>query len=158
VDEPGRTGARQSSEANTLGGTVNTVSGTSAMTPEAAMVDPAAAESRRCAEEAQQLSACAWLTTRVKECWWLSDVCIGQVVLFMQHAIRASGVGCQPAQTATFPTTSVRRATIAAPRRISGTTFPSMLDELTGVKSHECLGCVTICNLLGSRRRCRPRG
>ena len=34
----------------------------------------------------------------------------------MQHAIRASGVACQPAQTATFPTHKANAATSAAAR------------------------------------------
>jgi len=99
------------------------VTRTSAITPDAANVGRAAAESCRCAAAAQQLSACDWLTIRVAECSWLSDVCIGQLVPFMQHAIRASGVACQPAQTATLPTSRGRRATTAAHRRINATTL-----------------------------------
>jgi hypothetical protein len=44
-------------------------------------------------------------------------LCIGQVVPSMQHAIRASGVACQPAQTATFPAHKAKAATSAAARR-----------------------------------------
>ena len=74
-------------------------------------------------EPAQQLSACAWLTMcLVPECWD-SDLCIGHVASLRQHAIRASGVACQPAQTARFPTLSVSTAAIAARRRLITTTF-----------------------------------
>ena len=116
------TSARHSCDANGSVGTVKTATGTSATTPVATNVDPAAAESRRCAAAAQQLSACVWLITRLEECPWLSDLCIGQVVPFMQHAIRASGVACQPAQMPMFPTNNVSIAMIAEPRRTSATT------------------------------------
>jgi len=65
---------------------------------------------------AQQSSACTWLMTRVDPGPGDSDLCIGQLVPFMQHAIRALGVPCHPTQTATFPTHSVRIAAIAASR------------------------------------------
>ena len=68
---------------------------------------------------AQQLSACAWLITCVEPEPRDSDVCIGHLVPFLQHAIRASGVDCQPAQTEMFPTDSVRTAAIAASRLVT---------------------------------------
>jgi hypothetical protein len=46
----------------------------------------------------------------------LFDSCIGQVAPSMQQAIRASGVACQPAHTATFPAHNARHATNAAIR------------------------------------------
>ena len=52
-----------------------------------------------CSEDAQQLSACAWLTTRSDPELCESPLCIGHV-LSEQHAMRASGVGAQPAHTA----------------------------------------------------------
>jgi hypothetical protein len=72
---------------------------------------------------AQQLSACAWLITCVEPEPRDSDLCIGHLVPFVQHAIRASGVGCHPAQTDTFPTHSVRTAAIAASRLVSVSTY-----------------------------------
>lgn len=129
------TSARHSCDANALDGTVNTAPGTSEITPDATNVEPAAAESLRCAEAAQQESACAWLTTRVEGCSWPSDLCIGQVAPPMQHAIRASGVACQPAQTAMLPTINVSNATTAEARRTRVTTFPRMLEGFASVKS-----------------------
>ena len=55
-----------------------------------------------CSADAQQLSACAWLMTRSEREFCESPLCIGHV-LSEQHAIRASGVGAQPAQTAALP-------------------------------------------------------
>ncbi len=74
-------------------------------------------------EPAQQLSACAWVTVWLEPECRDSDVCIGHVASLRQHAIRASGVACQPAQTARFPPQSVRIAAIATSRRLSTTTF-----------------------------------
>jgi hypothetical protein len=45
-----------------------------------------------------------------------SDVCIGQLVPSVQHAIRASAVACHPAHTARLPTHNVRTAATAATR------------------------------------------
>ena len=64
--------------------------------------------------EPQQLSACAWLMTRVEAERPESDLCIGQLVPLMQHAMRASGVACHPAHTARLPIESVRTAARAA--------------------------------------------
>jgi hypothetical protein len=117
------TSARHSCDAKATDRTVNTVTGTSEITPDAANVEPAAAESLRCAEAAQQESACAWLTIRSDECSWRSDLCIGQVAPSMQHAIRPSGVACHPAQTAAFPPERARTAAIAASCRINVTMY-----------------------------------
>jgi hypothetical protein len=56
-----------------------------------------------CSADAQQLSACAWLTRRSDPELCESPLCIGHA-LSEQHAMRASGVGAQPAQTAALPT------------------------------------------------------
>ena len=50
-------------------------------------------------------------------------MCTGHVLSSWQHAIRASGVACQPAHIARFPTPSVRTAAIAASRRLKLTTY-----------------------------------
>ena len=42
---------------------------------------------------------------------------MGQLVSLMQHAIRASGVACQPAHIATFPADRAKIAASAARRR-----------------------------------------
>ena len=52
----------------------------------------------------------------------------------MQHATRASGVACQPAHTATLPTTNASSATTAEARRMRIATPPRMLDGFDGVK------------------------
>ena len=69
-------------------------------------------------EPEQQLSACACeiLCLEPESCD--SDLCIGHVASLRQHSIRASGVACQPAQTARFPTLNVSAAAIAANRRL----------------------------------------
>lgn len=55
-----------------------------------------------CSADAQQLSACAWLMTRPDAEPCESPLCIGHA-LSAQHAMRASGVGAHPAQTAALP-------------------------------------------------------
>ena len=55
-----------------------------------------------CSEDAQQLSACAWLMARCDPELCESPLCIGQE-LSEQQDIRASGVGTHPAQTAALP-------------------------------------------------------
>ena len=55
-----------------------------------------------CSADAQQLSACAWLMTRGDAELCDSPLCIGHL-LSEQQAIRASGVGAHPAQTAALP-------------------------------------------------------
>ena len=55
-----------------------------------------------CSADAQQLSAWAWLIPRAELELCESPLCIGHA-LSAQHAIRASGIGAQPAQTAALP-------------------------------------------------------
>ena len=61
-------------------------------------------------------------------------MCAGHVALFMQHAMRASGVACQPAHMAMFPTNTVRRATAAIVRSINVATRLRMLHRRRRVK------------------------
>src|SRR5262245_31423599 len=70
------------------------------------------------------------------------DLCIGQLALLMQHAIRASGVACHPAQTATLPTDRARIAAVAARR----------LAQLT-----TCLECWTAADVSNAERFGRLR-
>lgn len=55
-----------------------------------------------CSEDAQQVSACAWLMTRPDPELCESPLCIGHAPS-EQQAMRASGVGAQPAQTTALP-------------------------------------------------------
>src|SRR6185295_9044794 len=71
----------------------------------------------RVEDAAQHESACAWPIARLEPSSRPFDVCIGQCVPFLQHAIRASGVGCQPAHTAMLPAHNARAAANAAKRR-----------------------------------------
>src|SRR4051812_5878983 len=73
-------------------------------------------------DPAQQVSACTWVTCRIDCDPWDSDRCIGHEAPSWQHAIRASGVACQPAQTATLPAQSPRTERSAARRRITPAT------------------------------------
>src|SRR5262245_61363510 len=57
-----------------------------------------------------------------------SDLCIGQLVPFVQQAIRASGVGCHPAHTETFPTHSVSTVANVARRLARTSTTRRMRD------------------------------
>ncbi len=66
-------------------------------------------------EDAQQLSACAWVTRWVEPEPDDSPVCIGQPSPSAQQAMRASGVGIHPAQTAALP--APRANTIASAER-----------------------------------------
>ena len=59
-----------------------------------------------CSDAAQQRSASAWLTTRCDSSSSESDLCIGHGPFSEQQAMRASGVGIQPAQTPAWPATS----------------------------------------------------
>ena len=65
-----------------------------------------------CSADAQQLSACAWLITRCDSELCESPLCIGHA-LSAQHAMRASGVGAHPAQTAALPA-EIRTASASA--------------------------------------------
>jgi len=66
-------------------------------------------------------------------------------VPFVQHAIRASGVDCHPAQTDTFPTHSVRTAAIAASRLVSVSTYVEC-GTTAALSNHHVLG--VVCTLL----------
>jgi hypothetical protein len=72
-------------------------------------------------EAAQQASACACVIMRFELDSAERSLCIGQSAS-AQHAIRASGVAAQPAQTATFPATKPRPKTMAATRWTRSTT------------------------------------
>ena len=96
--------------------------GASVILPDRTYVALVAVEWLR-SEPAQQLSACAWVILCPDAESWDSDFCIGHVASSRQHAIRASGVACQPAHTARFPAQSVRAAAIAISRRLITITF-----------------------------------
>ena len=114
--------------------TTGVVAGASATMPAGTNVGFVVVECVR-SEPAQQLSACAWLTVCLGPEFWDSDLCIGHAASLRQHAIRASGVACQPAHTAMFPTQSVRTAAIVAKRWPRVATFLRMLDAPEPVKS-----------------------
>ena len=69
-----------------------------------------------CSADAQQVSACAWLIALAELELFDSPLCIGQS-LSAQHAIRASGVGAQPAQTAALPA-EINTASASANNRL----------------------------------------
>ena len=93
-------------------------------------------------EIAQQLSACAWVTTRWPSPSRESDLCIGHSGS-SQHAMRASGVGAQPAQRAALPTTSARVSARTDVHRLKVTTL---------------VGCLTTFSLSNAANRPPPRG
>ncbi len=72
--------------------------------------------------DAQQLSACACVRTRSDPERWESPLCIGHSAPSAQHAMRASGVGSHPAQTAAFPAIRPNVSARAARRWTSLTT------------------------------------
>jgi hypothetical protein len=114
------TRARHSWRASTGAGTTEPMIGSVVMfdrANEAPVIDDCV----RLDAAAQQLSACSWVIRRFEVVPCDGDLCIGQLVPFTQHAIRASGVACQPVQTATFPTHSVRMAAILARRLLQAT-------------------------------------
>jgi hypothetical protein len=80
-----------------------------------------------CSADAQQVSACAWLMTRADPEPCDSPLCIGHA-LSEQQAIRASGVGAHPAQTARLPA-EMRTASANANNRL--------------LRVSTCLGCRT---------------
>jgi hypothetical protein len=69
-------------------------------------------------EDAQQLSACAWVITRAEPERDDSPLCIGHGPPSVQQAMRASGVGNHPAQTAALPAPRANMIDTAA-RRLS---------------------------------------
>ena len=64
-------------------------------------------------DAAQQLSASAWLTVGVELEPGSEFGCIGQALPATQHAIRASGVACQPAQSVHAPVLMASATTVA---------------------------------------------
>ena len=74
-----------------------------------------------CSEDAQQLSACTWLTRPDAELC-VSPLCIGHAPS-EQHAIRASGVGAHPAQSAALPA-GMRTAKTSANNRLLRVSTP----------------------------------
>ena len=87
-------------------------------------------------DDAQQLSACAWVRTRSGPELCESPSCIGQSSA--QQALRASGVGNHPAQIATFPAIKARVRERADSCRTSLST---------------CLGCSTSAAVSNERVR-----
>jgi hypothetical protein len=83
-------------------------------------------------DDAQQLSACACVSTRSDPELWDSPLCIGQSPP-VQQAMRASGVCAQPAQTAAFPALRPRHKKTVK-RRWTKATTPRMADGCSGVK------------------------
>jgi hypothetical protein len=84
-------------------------------------------------EDAQQLSACAWVSARSVAERPDSPLCIGHAPPSEQHAIRASGVGNQPAHTAPLAVAMTIARTAAHKRLRNLTTGSRMLDELDDV-------------------------
>ena len=72
-------------------------------------------------DDAQQASACAWVKAGVAPPS-PSECAIGHDSPLLQHAIRASGVAAQPAQTPKFPAISNTVSSAAEQRRAKITT------------------------------------
>ena len=129
------TDARQIS-ACASGSGINTGTGLST-TPSAtenARLDGEGAESS-CSDAAQQRSDSAWLTTRLDPSPSESDLCIGHAPS-EQHAMRASGVAIQPAQTPSCPAETADTTTSTARRRQRSSTLLRMLDYREPVKQY----------------------
>lgn len=75
-----------------------------------------------CSDNAQQLSACAWVTVCVAVEPSEGSLCMGHGWPSLQHAMRASGVAAQPSQTAAFPAATVAISINAARRRLKVST------------------------------------
>jgi hypothetical protein len=73
-------------------------------------------------DEAQQLSACTCVMTRPEPVLSESLLCMGQSPPSEQHAMRASGLGAHPAQTAAFPPTNASVSASADSRLTSPST------------------------------------
>jgi hypothetical protein len=74
-------------------------------------------------DDAQQLSASSCVTTRLEPVLWEPPLCIGHAPPSAQHAMRASGVGIHPAQTAAFAVIKAR-VNATAERRWTSLTTP----------------------------------
>ena len=70
-------------------------------------------------DDAQQLSACACVSTRSDPERCESPLCTGHSAPSAQHVIRASGLGSQPAQTAAFPAINAKVSARADKRWIA---------------------------------------
>ena len=113
------TSVRQTSVARSVFGVANgTGLGAGAKTSDERNEEDDGAESSR-SDEAQQPSASAWLITRFAPCSSESDLCIGHGSSPVQQAIRASGVGSQPAQTAALPAIKPRHTRTAERRSMT---------------------------------------
>lgn len=90
---------------------------------------------RSCSAAAQQLSACACVTVvRWEPTLCDTALCIGQAMPSVQHAIRASGVGAHPAQTAALPANKTRLSAATDMRRTNVNTVLRMRERSRGVK------------------------
>ena len=74
-------------------------------------------------DAAQQVSACACVITRLGPDSDGPPLLMGHVPLSEQHAMRASGVGIQPAHTAALPASNVRLRARADSRWMNATTL-----------------------------------
>ena len=79
-------------------------------------------------DAAQQLSASAWLTEWLEGTSRDADLCIGQSPS-VQHAMRASGEGIQPAQMAGFPAAKASMTNTAEKRLLKVSTLLRMLER-----------------------------
>ena len=84
--------------------------------------EAAAGDCVRFEAPAQQLSASDCVMMRVPESW-VSAACIGQLVPLLQHAIRASGAACHPAQATRFPAVRIPIVAAAASRLTNTSTL-----------------------------------
>lgn len=84
-------------------------------------------------DEAQQLSASAWVTAPAVP--FGAGWCIGQVPGSVQQAIRASGVASQPAQRPKPPDDRRTTSAAATMRRVDSCTAPRMRGRAAGVNS-----------------------
>ncbi len=137
TDEAGSgTSARHSRSAGAVTGTTVAAVAGNAVAAVKTNVECATDDCVRFDVAAQQVSACAWLMARPEPLRRDSDLCIGQLVPLLQHAIRASGVACHPAHTATLPMQSVRIDAMAARRRPRTATFLGCAQHLNLSNRH----------------------
>ena len=107
-------------------------------------------------DDAQQLSACACVRSRSDPERCESPLCMGQWPPSAQQAIRASGVGNQPAHTAPLAAARAIARTAADMRLLNLNTAPRMLEEPDGVKSALALVCRGPCGNTSNGRESRP--
>jgi hypothetical protein len=111
---------RRASNGTSGGSTSWTTVWTGASEIERLNVDAVGADSS-VSDAAQQRSASAWLTVWTSPC--SPALCIGQSPSSEQHAIRASAVGIQPAQSARLLDASARVRRSADTRRLRSSTI-----------------------------------